>query len=140
MRYAFAALFLLAGLAGPAAAAEPPAPATRTDIEHVITAQIDAFRHDDGAKALSFAAPNIKARFGDGPHFLAVVRQAYAPVYRPRSFSFGAIEAESGHMVQHVELVAPDGGTTLALYDMEHEADGWRIAGCSLVAGERLSI
>ena len=134
MRHVLAALLLLAGTARAGELA-------RTDIEHVIAAQIEAFRHDDGTAALSFAAPSIKRRFGDGPHFLATVRAAYAPVYHPRSFSFGALETDDGRMVQHVELVAADGETTLALYEMEHEPDGdWRIAGCSLVPGERLSI
>ena len=42
---------------------------------------------------------------------------------------------------RRVELVGPSGEGALALYDMEHEADGsWRIAGCVLTKSERLDI
>ena len=115
--------------------------ADRTAIQQVITAQIAAFGNDDGAAAFGLAAPNIKARFGDGPTFLAMVRQAYPAVFRPRSFAFGALAPESRFLVQHVELIGPEGREALALYTMEHEPDGsWRIAGCSLVTTQHLEI
>ncbi len=140
-------VFLLAAcLAGAARAQDTVAPADRAAIQHVITAQIEAFRHDDGTAAFGFAAPRIRAMFGDAPHFLAMVRDAYPPVYRPRSVSFGTLTRQDGSLVQKVELVGPDGQGALAqgvlaLYVMEHEPDGnWRIAGCSLVKSERQEI
>ncbi len=120
----------------PACADEVPA-ADRSEIQRVITAQIDAFRHDDGPAALGFAAPGIRSKFGDAAGFLGMVRQAYPPVYRPRAFSFGALAAAGGLTMQKVEIVGPDGVPALAIYDMEHEADGsWRISGCRLVKSE----
>ena len=119
-----------------------PAPAEQAAIRDVITAQIEALRRDDGAAALALAAPAIRSRFGDVPHFLAMVHAGYAVIVRPRSFSFGSLAAgREGMLTQKVELIGADGQAALALYDMEHEPDGsWRIAGCSLIRSERLEI
>ena len=113
-------------------------PSDRAAIRNVIAAQLDAFRHDDGAAAYRYASPHIRALFGDPATFLDMVRQGYPPVYRSRSASFGALDTEDGHLVQHVDLDGPDGDAT-ALYTVEHEADGtWRIDGCQLVKSERI--
>ena len=141
MRTMLGVLLLTACLAGAARAQDAVAPADRAAIQHVITAQIEAFRHDDGNAAFGFAAPRIRTMFGDATHFLAMVRDAYPAVYRPRSVSFGTLTRQDGAPVQKVELVGPDGQGALALYVMEHEPDGdWRIAGCSLVKSERQEI
>ena len=109
-------------------------------IQRVISAQIDAFRHDDAQAAFSYASPRIQALFGDAPHFLAAVRRNYAPVYRPRSFSFGAL-TDGAAPIQRVEIVGPQGEGEEALYFMEHQPDGsWRIAGCQLVVVKRLEV
>lgn len=124
----------------PAARAEISA-ADRGAIDQVITAQIDAFRHDDGAAALRFATPGLQRQFGDGAHFLDIVRQDYPPVFRPRSFTFGDIDAADGQVIQKVELIGPDGAPATALYEMQHEADGsWRISGCTLLKSKQLEI
>ena len=124
------------------ARAQQAAAAEQGAIRHVITAQIEALRHDDGVAALALAAPAIRAKFGDATQFLAMVRAGYEVIIRPRSFSFGGLAAgRDGMLTQKVELIGSDGQAALALYDMEHEPDGsWRIAGCSLVRGERLEI
>ncbi len=134
MRARVVVFLVAASLAGRARAQAAPGAAEQGEIRRVISAQIEAFRHDDGDAAIRFAAPNIKARFGDGPHFLAMVRQVYPSVYRPRSFQFLSLTPDHAVMVQKVALIGPDGVPALALYSMEHEADGsWRIAGCSLI-------
>ena len=141
MRGMLGVVFMAACLGGAARAQGTVAPPDQAAIQQVITAQIEAFRHDDGDAAFGFAAPRIKAMFGDARHFLAMVRQTYPPVYRPRSFSFGTLTPQDGLPVQKVELVGPDGQGALALYSMEHEPDGkWRIAGCVLVKSERREI
>ena len=128
---------LLTGLAAsraedaPAAVAPPDRAAIRSVIEH----QIDAFRHDDGAAAFGDASPGIRRMFGDAATFLDMVKRGYAPVYHPRSFAFGPLTDAEGKIVQHVELVGPDGARAEALYVMERESDGtWRIDGCMLTA------
>jgi hypothetical protein len=127
-----AAILLL--LAAPARAEDPVSRADQTAIQGVITSQMDAFRHDDGSKAFSFASPQLQTMFGSPGSFMGLVRRAYQPVYRPRSYSFGDTYAEGDAVIQEVALIGPDGLPHLALYTMEHEPDGsWKIAGCQLI-------
>jgi hypothetical protein len=130
-------LLVLLLLGCSAALADEPAnlpPADRQAIEQVITGQIDAFRHDDGSGAFGYASPDIQSMFGTPSQFMAMVRQGYQPVYRPRSVAFGDLLLVDGSLVQEVGVVGPDGEPRLAQYAMEREADGtWRIAGCRLL-------
>jgi hypothetical protein len=138
MRSVVVALLLLS-LSG-AAFAEQPADvsaADRAGIQAVITAQIEAFRHDDADAAFAAAAPNIQSRFGTPERFLGVVRELYKPVYRPRGFSFGDLVNDDDELVQKVEVIGPDGVHQTALYSMVKRPDGtWHIAGCSLLQAE----
>ncbi len=141
MRTCLLAMVVALGMAPCARAGTSVGPGDQARIQQVITAQIEAFRHDDGKAAFAFAAPNIHRKFGNGEVFLDVVRRAYPPVFRPRAFNFGALLTDDGAVTQKVTIVGPDGATSLALYDMEHEADGtWRIAGCSLAESAQLAI
>ncbi len=137
---ALATLLLYAALAFPARAQAPSvSPADRGAIRSVITRQMEAFKRDDAPGAFAFAAPGTQATFGDAAHFIAIVRHAYMPVYRPRSVEFTDLTSENGAMVQKVELVGPDGAPKTAYYTMEHERDGsWRIAACALVDSTRV--
>ncbi|WP_428492097.1 DUF4864 domain-containing protein [Rhodopila sp.] len=109
-------------------------------IEQVITSQLDAFRRDAGAAAFSFASPHIQSVFGDAAHFMAMVRQGYPPVYRPRSFKFEKLITIKERIVQRVMIIGPDGSAALALYKMEREQDGtWRIDGCALTQTDGLN-
>ncbi|MDB5363003.1 MAG: hypothetical protein JWO51_4300 [Rhodospirillales bacterium] len=130
MRRSIFMLVLLAALyAGPARA--DPNAADRSAIQAVIQQQLDAFQADDGKAAFALASPGIRRQFGDADNFLAVVRQGYPMVYRPRETHFGALDEEDGQMVQKVAFVGPDGVLVTALYMMERQPDGsWRIAGC----------
>lgn len=104
-------------------------------IHQVVEGQLNAFQHDDGDKAFSYAAPTIHEIFQSAENFMNMVRSGYAPVYRPRKVEFGIIETIDGAPVQHVFIVGPDGTNVDALYYMEHEPDGtWRIKGCELKA------
>jgi ketosteroid isomerase-like protein len=130
-------LLILAILLVPFAARADDAAAVsdgdRTEIQRVIASQIDAFRHGDGAGAFGFASPNIQEMFGDATHFMAMVKQGYAPVYNPKAVRFGDLVTVDGRLVQRVDLIGPDGLHARALYTMEKEADGsWKINGCAL--------
>jgi len=135
-------VLLVAMLFGNAARAQnAAAPSDQTLVQHIITEQIDAFRRDDAMTAFSLAAPHIKAMFGDASHFLAMVRQAYPLVYRPRAFIFGSSTISHGLLIQKVQLMGENGDEALALYQMEKEADGsWHIAGCSLIESKSQEI
>ena len=109
--------------------------ADKSDFSRIISAQIDAFRADDGARAYSYAAPMIQQVFPTAEHFMAMVRQGYMPVYRPQSFTFGQAGLDAaGRPTQLVNILGPDGKTYEALYTFERQADGsWKIAGCRLL-------
>lgn len=108
--------------------------ADRTAIRGVIQAQMDAFARDDAPAAFGFATTALQTQFGSPSRFLALVREAYAPVYRPGSVWFGALKSSDGTPVQMVHLTDSKGASVLAIYFMERQKDGgWRIAGCRLL-------
>jgi hypothetical protein len=103
----------------------------------IIERQFDAFERDDGEAAYALAAPTIKQIFGDPDHFMAMVRDHYAPVYRHRSVEFGAF-AEAGDKASlEATLVDNDNVVWTALYSLSQDANGdWLISGCVLVKSD----
>lgn len=131
----FAVIVFVAGAAAPARAELTAA--DRDAIEATISAQIEAFQRDDGEAAFAFAAPEIRAQFGDAETFMAMVQTGYNAVYRPQSVRFLALEVTDGVPTQEVLVVGPDGLPYFALYMMERQADeSWRIGGVLLVRAE----
>jgi len=134
MRYylgLIAALMLVLNVLTPSASAQ-----TTPDIEAaqgVIDQQIQAFLRDDGETAYGFAAPNIKSLFPTADIFVSMVKRGYQPVYRPRTYSFGASSEENGTLNQSVLIDAQDGKTYEAVYFMGKQPDGsWKITGVVL--------
>ncbi len=127
-------ILIWAGLAGASLADEVPA-ADAAEFKRIITAQIDAFKADDGARAYSFAAPNIQMIFPSSDGFMKMVQQGYPQVYRPQSYKFiGATLDTAGRPSQKVLFVGPDGKAYSALYTMQQQPDGtWKIAGCVII-------
>src|SRR5215207_4585263 len=107
----------------------------KTEFQRIITAQISAFRADDGPTAYSFAAPVVRNIFPTPEIFMSMVKRGYSPVYRPQSFNFTeALIDPMGRPAQKMLVVGPDGKTYEALYSMEKQPDGtWRISGCTLL-------
>ena len=113
----------------------PIAGSDEAAIRSVITAQLDAFQHDDADSAYRIASPRIETRFGNAATFLAMVKATYPGVYRAHDVSFGPIVRQNGSIVQQVSLVGPDGVRAMAHYSVEREANGtWRVDGCTLTA------
>lgn len=107
--------------------------ADRSGIQGVIEAQLAAFRRGDAAGAFRLASPSIQQQFGTALSFMAMVRTAYLPVYRPREVEFRRLIEVRGKPAQLVLLVAPDFEVVTAYYLMEKQPDGaWRIDGCLL--------
>ena len=135
MRILFLALLLLFA---PGARAEDEvalAPPDRAAIQDSISGQMRAFKDNDADKAFDFASPNIQGMFGNPEIFMDMVRQGYAPVYRPRSVEFGDLTELGGQPAQKVYIVAPDGRQVTAIYVMTQLPDGtWRVDGCFLQA------
>ncbi len=123
-----------------AAHAQALSPADGSAIQGVIADQIQAFRHDDGATAFSFATPALREMFMTPENFMDMVRNGYQPVYRPRRYTFEPPRTEDGQIVERVDLVGPDGRRATAVYTMEQQPDGqWRIAGCRLIVAPDVS-
>ena len=123
------AVWVLAACAVPSARADDA-----TEAKSIIAAQIDAFRADDGAKAYGLASPSIQAMFPSVEAFMAMVRDGYAPVYRPQQYQFGTQSQSDGRIVQSVDITAADGSIWTAEYTLARQADGsLKIEGCRLV-------
>jgi hypothetical protein len=131
--YLASCLMLVLLAVGAPAAADALDRSERDAIQGVIEAQLAAFRDDDGERAFSFASPSIQQQFGNPSNFLAMVRNSYLPVYRPREVRFRELAMVEGEPVQLVLLVGPDLEVVNAFYLMQKQADGsWRINGCML--------
>ena len=101
--------------------------------QSVIRSQEEALSRDDAAAAYTFAAPGIKSLFPSPDIFMTMVRSAYAPVYRHRSFEFGEAKTSEGKIVQEVQIVDADGAAWEALYTLEPQPDGsLKISACVL--------
>ena len=131
-------LLLVALIAAPALAAPPaPGPALPAQdwdaIRQVIDDQLSALKAGDGARALAFAAPGIRAQYGTPENFLRMVRSGYAPLLDARYQAFLDGAVIDGATIQPLRLVMPDNTVLVALYQMQRQPDGrWRIAGCVL--------
>lgn len=122
------------------AQAQAPGDPDRTAIRTVIERQLDAFRRGDGGEAYSYASSGIRTMFGNPDNFMAMVRQGYPQVYRPRDVSFQDLVTEEGRLTQRVLLVGPDGVPSIARYFMQRQPDGsWLIDGCVIEQAPELA-
>ena len=101
-----------------AASAPDELPIARSDaaaIRSVITAQIDAFRHDDAEGAYRIASPQIETRFGNAATFLAMVKTTYPAVYGAHDVNFGPVVRRGGGSVRQVGLGGAEGRRAVAV-------------------------
>jgi Domain of unknown function (DUF4864) len=133
MRRALIATALVLALVPALAGAQTVSDADARAVRQVIEAQLAAFRRDDAPRAFSYAAPGIRDTFGTPEKFMAMVREQYAVVYRPRSVSFEEPLIVGEDLVQPVRMTDGYGHTWMAIYPMAKQPDGaWRINGCHL--------
>ncbi len=126
-------MFCIGILTGALRAEEAPAQADIAGVQAVIAAQMEAFKRDDGAAAFAFAAPTIKEMFQTPEIFMQMVRQQYAPVYRPRYVEYLKPLATGDQFMQPLILTGENGVTVLARYSLRRQASGdWRIVGVTL--------
>jgi hypothetical protein len=124
-------------LTGAASAEDLTAASSRAIVER----QFDAFQRDDGQAAYALAAPTIKDMFSDADHFMAMVRDHYAPVYRHRSADFGAFKESGDEASLEATLVDNDNVVWTALYSFRRAPNGdWLISGCILAKAEASAI
>ena len=101
----------------------------------VITGQVEAFRMHDAPAALSFAATSFKQNFPDPAAFEQAIRDwGYEAIMESRTHSFGPYEQVNETVVlQAVRFTGPDSILYEAVYQLNKEADGWRIGGVQLI-------
>ena len=130
MRVLTAMAVMLVGVVAPVDAQEE-APWQAT-----ITGQIEAFRAEDGAAALSFAGEAFRTQFEGQPEafYVAIIASGYEPIVESRSHSFGAFnKVDELTVMQVVDFVGPDQGLYAALYQLADEpGEGWRVQGVAL--------
>ena len=102
-------------------------------IEATIGAQIEAFKVDDFAEALTYASPNIQGMFGSHERFGLMVKNGYPMVWRPDDVQYGELREVAGNFWQRVEIVDQSGARHLLDYQMIQTPDGWRINGVQLL-------
>ena len=129
----FGVIFSLFLLIAPAQAQEVDAAAS--EWQGVITGQVEAFRVHDAPVAQSFAGATFKASFTDPEQFfMAIMSWGYAPIMESRSHSFGPYElVEPNVVLQNVKFVGNDLALYEAVYQLNKEADGWRVGGVQLI-------
>ncbi len=104
----------------------------------VISSQVDAIGRGDAAATYSYAAPGIQGLFPQADLFMAIVRQGYAPLYRPKTFEFGKAVSADGKIAQQVHITDSEGAGWEALYTLEQQPDGsLKITGCSLIKADQ---
>jgi hypothetical protein len=133
MRAIILLIAMFVGLSAPVRAADDVAAA-----QAAISAQAEAFGRDDATVAYGYAAPAIQGLFPQADTFMNMVRNAYAPVYRHKSFEFGDGRAADGMIAQKVHIIDADGVGWEALYTLERQPDGsLKITGCTLLKADQ---
>jgi Domain of unknown function (DUF4864) len=136
MRMVVAGALAITLVTGAASAEDLTASSSRAIVER----QFGAFEHDDAGAAYALAAPTIKGMFSDADHFMAMVRDHYAPVYRHRSADFGAFKESGDEASLEATLVDSDNVVWTALYSFRRAPNGdWLISGCVLVKAAEAS-
>ena len=90
-RHVLLAIVLAFGVVAGGIARAEVSDADRAEIRTIIQNQIAAFQRNDGETAYSYASPTIRGLFPTVDRFMAMVRDGYQPVYRPRSVVFGEV-------------------------------------------------
>lgn len=141
VRMLFAFLFVVGMSFGSPARAGDIAGPDQEAIRGIISSQIEAFQHDDGATAYGFASPTIRGFFPTVDQFMGMVRNGYPQVYRPKSMTFGPIGDTPGGPMQKVFITGPDGRNWVAVYTLQKQPDGsWKINGVQLIEDDGATI
>ena len=113
--------------------------AQATDIEDVISDQIEAFQADDFEEAFTYASPNIRMLFRTPQNFGRMVTQGYPMVWRPAEVTFLELEELGSGYSQKVQVVDAEGRVHILDYRMLQTTDGWKINGVQLLESAGVS-
>ena len=100
-------------------------------IKTVVSKQLQAFSNDNALEAFLYASPKIQSIFENPNNFIAMVKESYPSVYRPKNINIGTVKILRGIPILHVYLVGPDGNFVTANYSMQKQPNKqWKIDGC----------
>lgn len=140
-RFATFILGLVAVLAAGVARADDIPAADQSAMQAIVSDQIAAFGHDDAATAYGFASPAIRSVFTTPDAFMAMVKNGYGAIYRPRSVAMGTLAESEAGPVQTVYVTGADGQSWVALYTFQKQPDGtWKINGVLVVRDDSPTI
>ncbi len=136
-RRALATTLAMAMIASRPAAAAPLSGQEAKDVRAVVEAQLRAMAAGDAERAFSYAAPAIRAQFGDAQRFMAMVAGSYPIVIKPAATVFFQPTRDAGgDVLQVVQLRDTAGKLWRASYLLARQPDSqWRIAGCVVAPG-----
>ena len=104
-----------------------------TEIEGVISDQLEAFKADNFARAFEFASPHIRGIFRTPENFGRMVTQGYPMVWRPGEVTYLELRKENGSFWQKVQIVDGEGRLHVLDYRMLKTPNGWKINGVQLL-------
>jgi ABC-type transporter MlaC component len=124
-------LFALVGLAVLALLAVPPAQAQPTPEATAAVApildQLEAFRHQDYDTAYTFASAEIRRLF-DRADFEQMVKRGYPEIADSTRADLVDVQVvPDGHTYVRLKVRGANGQRIDAVYEMIHEAGGWKI-------------
>lgn len=106
-------------------------------IRLVIQDQLQAFKAGDAPRAFFYASPGIKRTYRSPAAFIAMVKESYPLVFKPKAVIFESPHNVLGIVTQTVILLTGEGQLVVASYLMEKEGTGdWKINGCLLAPAE----
>lgn len=109
------------------------AAAEETDIQAVISDQVEAFQSDDFERAFSFASPTIRQIFGSPEQFGRMVSTGYPMVWRPAKVEFLELRNANGRLTQTVLFTDQTGALHVLAYDMQQREGVWEINGVQII-------
>lgn len=105
------------------------ADAQASEIQAVITKQLEAFRADDADAAWAIAAPTIQTRFGTKERFIEMVTRQYPQIRKSEAAVFKSLRNVDGQLVQRVFITGGPGDYIDAYYSVAQIDGVWRITG-----------
>jgi len=131
LKYLIASVFLLCSLSSLVVLAQE-----KTDdeiaIQSVIRDQLSAFQIGDHERAFSHAAPTIKQIFKSTDNFIGMVKNGYAPLYAPETFTFSRSLTQGDTMYQEVLVTDQNGKQWQAVYTLKQIDGVWKITGVKM--------
>lgn len=103
-------------------------------IHNVVQSQLEAFAADDAETAFDLTSDETQALLGSPQALLGIVREWYAPLYRPQKAIFSPAEVAGEHAIQEVVITDSNNVIWVAIFLMQLDQESqWKIDSYHLV-------